>query len=62
MYSRTGLLFQCMTMPTYRNHRVPSEEIKYFRDNNSRSQIKMLKHANKKRARRIDYNLILGFE
>lgn len=62
MYSTKGLLTSPMTMPTYKGFKVPREEIKYYHQMNSRNQVKMLKHANKKRARRVNYNLILGVE
>lgn len=64
MYSKKPIWDFRVAVKTYKNFRVPRELIFTLRNGKypAHGTIKMIKHANKKRARRLNYEQVLGFE
>ena len=64
MKSKKSISVFRVAVKTYKNFNVPKETLKQLRNGKypHPGSIKILKHSNKKRARRLNYELILGFE
>ena len=63
MHSKKSIWEFRVAVKTYKNFRVPKELLKTLRHGEYPypGSVKVVKHANKKRARRLNYNLVLGF-
>ena len=62
MKSKKSIWITRVGIKTFKNHKVPRQLVKELKKNNFNSSVKIISKVNNKRARKLNYFLILGFE
>lgn len=62
MYSRKGLDHNPVSTRLFKNFRMSIEQKAWYKGGKSGGHKRMAQRINNKRARRLDYNRVMGFE